>query len=129
VADDPGKRREREAPGRRGSGANRAEEDGPQHIRKILQNLLRETGLEEKVRENRALFCWDEAAGPALAVHTRASYVERGTLWVEVDNPVRMHSLQMQEAPLRARLNRALQEAGLHTGSIREIRFRLREDA
>ncbi len=111
-----------------GTSVKQGEDTGPQHIRKILQSVLRETGLEEQVHENRALFCWDEVAGPALAAHTRASFVERGTLWVEVDNPVRIHSLQMQETDLRNRVNHALKESGTRTESIRQIRFRLTEN-
>jgi len=119
--------------GREGAGGTSTsrtpgEESGPQHIRSILNTLLRETGLEDHVRENRALLYWEEAAGEDLCRHARAAYVENGTLWVEVNNSVRMHSLQMQEADLRGRLNGVIRRSGSPTGAVRQIRFRLMTD-
>jgi len=102
---------------------------GPQHIGQILETLFRETGLADPIRENRALLFWEEAVGKDVALHAQAAYMEKGTLWVEVDHSVRMHSLQMQEEDLRKRLNRAIRESGVAAGSVRKIRFRLRESA
>lgn len=123
------------APKRRKRGGARAAsnapggpEDGPQHIGTILTEIFRETGLEERVRENRALFHWEEAAGEDLCRHARAAYVEKGTLWVEVNNSVRMHNLQMQEDDLRERLNGAIRRSGSAAGPIDRIRFRLAAD-
>jgi hypothetical protein len=104
------------------------EDSGPEHIRNILKTVLRDTGLEDQLRENRAVLCWEEVAGPELSKVTRGAYVEKGTLWVEVNNSVRMHSLQMQETDLRNRLNLALKQSGSGAGAVRQIRFRLMEN-
>lgn len=119
----PGKKARRPA-----SSGTRAKGGGPQHIRRILEDFFRETGMETHVRENRAVLHWEEAAGTDLCRHTRAAYVEKGTLWVEVNNSVRMHSLQMQEAQLRERLNVAIRRTGSVTEPIGQIRFRLMTD-
>jgi predicted nucleic acid-binding Zn ribbon protein len=107
---------------------NPREESGPEHIRTILKTVFRDSGLEDQLRENRAVLCWEDVAGPELARVTRGSYVEKGTLWVEVNNSVRMHSLQMQETDLRTRLNLALKQSGSTAGAVRQIRFRLMEN-
>jgi predicted nucleic acid-binding Zn ribbon protein len=118
-----GKRRSRDT---RTSGKPR-EESRPQHIRSILETVFRETGLEEQVRENRAVLYWEVAVGKDISRYARAAYVEKGTLWVEVNNSVRMHSLQMQEEDLRRRINQTLKQSGSAAGTVRQIRFRLME--
>jgi len=116
-------------PRARDTSRSRRKDPGPEHIGQILETLFRETGLAGPVRENRAALFWEEAAGEGVSRHTRAAYVEQGTLWVEVDHSVRMHSLQMQEEDLRRRLNQAIRQSGDAAGSIRQIRFRLMESA
>lgn len=82
--------------------------------------MLKQQGLEEPIRVNRAVLDWDSVVGDAVSRHARGSHVEHGTLIVEVDSPGWMHRLQMQESELRARINRHLGEE-----TIRQIRFRL----
>ncbi len=109
------------------SSRKRREESGPKHIRSILETVFRETGLEEQVRENRAVLFWEEVVGEDVSRHARAAYMEQGTLWVEVNNSVRIHSLQMQEEDLKRRMNRAIKQSGSVAGTVRQIRFRLME--
>ncbi len=101
--------------GRQGRGRS-----GPEHIGKVLDSFLRQRGLEETVRLNRAVLDWESVVGDAVSRHARGSHVEQGTLIVEVDSPAWMHRLQMQELALRTRINRHLGEE-----VIRQIRFRL----
>jgi predicted nucleic acid-binding Zn ribbon protein len=98
---------------------------GPQHIRNILETVLQETGLGEQLRENRAVVLWSEVAGDEIAPYSRAVTVEKGTLWVEIDHPARIHRLQMEEAALKERINLALKAENTRAGTIRQIRFRL----
>jgi predicted nucleic acid-binding Zn ribbon protein len=101
--------------GRQGRGRS-----GPEHIGRVLDSFLRQQGLEETLRVNRAALDWDCVVGDAVSRHARGSHVEHGTLIVEVDSPAWMHRLQMQELELRTRINRHLGEE-----TIRQIRFRL----
>ena len=74
---------------------------------------------------NKALLHWNSAAGRKVSRHTEAVRVDRGTLYVEVDNTVWMHQLQMEEAELRDRLNRELKAHEPGQEPVRQIRFRL----
>ena len=93
---------------------------GPEHIGTVLDSLFKQQGIEESIRVHRAVVDWDSVVGDAVARHARAVYIEHGTLVVEVESPVWMHRLQMEESDLRTRINR-------HYGEdmIRQIRFRL----
>jgi len=95
------------------------------HIRQILETVLEETGLKERMRDNEALLHWSRAVGEKASRHTEAAHVERGTLFVDVDNTVWMHQLQMQESELRTRLNQELEAHTPGDSSIKQIRFRL----
>ena len=93
---------------------------GPEHIGTVLDSLFKQQGIEESIRLHRAVVDWDSVVGDAVARHARAVHIEHGTLVVEVESPVWMHRLQMEESDLRTRINR-------HYGEdiIRQIRFRL----
>ena len=107
---------------------SRSSESGPQHIRNILETVFSEAGLEEQVRLNRALMYWEHIAGPEISPYSRALFVERETLWVEVDNSVRMHKFQMLEGDLKKRMNHEIRKRNDPAGVIRQIRFRLMEN-
>jgi len=101
---------------------------GPRHIKEILEALFRHAGIEQQIQASQALVCWSAVAGEEIAEHSRAATVERGTLFVEVENSVWMHRLQTQISDLKSRLNRELQERDPKSEPIREIRFRLWKD-
>lgn len=100
-------------------------DSGPQHIKEILETVLKETGLEKQILDHGALLCWDRIAGEKISSHTKALYVERGTLFVEVDSSVWMHRLQLQEQDLLSRLHRECEKQAPGGEPIRQIRFRM----
>jgi predicted nucleic acid-binding Zn ribbon protein len=93
---------------------------GPEHIGTVLDSLFKQQGIEESIRLHRAVVNWDSVVGDPIAKHASAVHIEHGTLVVEVESPVWMHRLQMEEGALRTRINR-------HCGEdiIQHIRFRL----
>jgi predicted nucleic acid-binding Zn ribbon protein len=102
---------------------------GPQHIKDVLENLFRRTGIDKQLQDSAALLCWDAVAGERIVEHATAVNVERGTLFVEVANSVWMHLLQTQVSELRNRLNQELKARSPASQPIQEIRFRLRHDS
>jgi len=98
---------------------------GPEHIKKILEDVFKDTGLGDQVRAQSALIYWERVAGQEIHKRAKASYLEGGTLFVEVENSVWMHRLQLQEADLRKRLNLELAREVPEAESIKQIRFRL----
>jgi predicted nucleic acid-binding Zn ribbon protein len=93
---------------------------GPEHIGTVLDSLFQQQGIEESIRVHRAVVDWDAVVGEAFAKHASAVHIDHGTLVVEVENPVWMHRLQMEESDLRSRINRHFGEDIIH-----RIRFRL----
>ena len=100
-------------------------DSGPQHIKEILETVLRDTGLEKQILDHGALLHWDRVAGKEISCHTKAVYVERGTLFVDVDNSVWMHRLQLMESDLLGRLNREMEGQAPGGAPLQRIRFRM----
>ncbi len=55
----------------------------PQSIKSILQNVLSQNGMNEKIEECKALFLWDDLA-PSLAAVTEPVGIRRGRMAVNV---------------------------------------------
>ena len=102
---------------------------GPEHIKKILEEVFKDTGLESQLRANSALILWKRVAGEEIYTRAKAAYLERGTLFVAVESSVWMHRLQLQETDLRRRMNRELAKEAPDVDPIKQIRFRLSNES
>ena len=71
----------------------------------LLNGVLSELGLTEKLRECRALQAWEEAAGPAVAVRARPLRIRRGKLELAVPSAVWRTQLSFARADLIRRVN------------------------
>jgi predicted nucleic acid-binding Zn ribbon protein len=58
----------------------------PTPVGDILQSMLKETGLEKKVREYAALAEWDKIVGVAVAEQTAPQDIKGGVLFLRVKN-------------------------------------------
>ncbi len=74
----------------------------------ILQGLLLQRGMSERLREYRAWQVWNEVVGPQIAAHAQPCGIRDGVLEVKVDQPVWMQQLQLLKPKLLARLNECL---------------------
>jgi hypothetical protein len=74
----------------------------------LLQSLLQDLGLAEKLRRYRAWQVWDEVVGPQIAAHARPLRLREGVLEVRVEQAVWMQQLQLMKPQLLARLNECL---------------------
>jgi len=70
--------------------------------------LLEGLGLDKRLREFRALEAWEEAVGPAVAMHAEPTGIRDGVLFVEVDSSVWMQELSLLRESIVERLNAAL---------------------
>ena len=82
----------------------------------LLAGLLEGWGLDERLRQYRALLLWDEVVGPQIAARARPEKIRDGVLEVCVDQPVWMQQLQLLKPQLLAKLN-----AQLGNGALRDI--------
>ena len=79
----------------------------------LIQSILRQRGLDGKLREYRAWQIWDEVVGPQIAARARPIRIREGILEVRVDQPVWMQQLQLMKPKILARLNERLEGAAL----------------
>lgn len=79
----------------------------------LIEGILRQRGLDEKLREYRAWQIWDEVVGPQIAARARPIRIREGILEVRVDQPVWMQQLQLMKPKILARLNARLEGAAL----------------
>jgi hypothetical protein len=82
----------------------------------LLDGLLHGWGLDERLKQYRALIVWDEVVGPQIAAHTKPEKIRDGILEVSVDQPVWMQQLQLLKPQLLNKLN-----ARLGDGALRDL--------
>ena len=101
----------KDAPPRRGApGRDSPEhEDAASAVGGLLNGVLAELGIADKVRETQALLAWEEVAGPGLAGRARALRVLRGgKLELAVPSGVWRTHLSFSKQQLLERLNQRL---------------------
>ncbi len=90
----------------------------PVSLGEALDKILRNLGVERKVKEGMAVSRWAEIVGPYIARVSIAERVENGVLYVKVVNPSWKHHLFMMRREIINKLNDSLK-----TEAIREIVF------
>lgn len=91
---------------------------GPERLGAVLESLLRESDIGERVAQAAAVPEWAERVGPAIAAVTTPLRVSRGTLLVGVRSSAWLMELRLMERNILERLN-----AGRTEGRIERIRF------
>ena len=97
-------------------GKPEAQPTEPVAVGGLLDAVLTELGLAEKLRECRALLAWEEVAGPAVAARARPLRVRRGRLELAVPSAVWRTQLSFARDDLLRRINEVAGET-----VIREI--------
>lgn len=70
----------------------------------VLQDLLGERGLSERLHRYRAFSCWKQVVGPQIAAQAQPLRIRDGRLEVRVAHPVWMQQLQLLKPRILARL-------------------------
>ena len=84
----------------------------------IVQQFLRESGLETPLLQKRLIDSWEKVAGNAVARYTQEKFIRNQTLFIKISNPALRADLSMMREELVNRLN---QEIGSRL--ITDIRF------
>ena len=97
-------------PARRGDAGRDApdRDDTACAVGALVDGVLGELGIADKVRETQALLAWEEVAGPSLAGRARALRVHRGKLELAVSSGVWRTHRSFSKQQLLERLNRRL---------------------
>lgn len=74
----------------------------------LLRELLKQWGVEGKLREYAAWQVWHEVVGPQIAARARPARIRDGILEVRVDQAVWMQQLQLLKPKILSRLNERL---------------------
>ncbi len=93
-------------------------------IGSVLDSLLEQRGMEEKLRRYRAWQLWDRVVGPQIAARARPCKLRDRVLEIRVDHPVWMQQLQLMKPRILQRLNNALGENLIHDIYLRHGRPR-----
>lgn len=84
----------------------------------IVQQFLRESGLETPLQQKRLIDSWEKVAGNAVARYTEEKFIRNQTLFIKISHPALRADLSMMREELVNRLN---QEIGSRL--ITDIRF------
>lgn len=71
----------------------------------VLQQLLREEGLETPLRQKRLIDSWETVTGRIVARYTTEKFIQHQTLYVKIVNPALRQDLAMMRQQLVKRLN------------------------
>lgn len=71
----------------------------------LLQTLVGELGVEERLAQCRAILVWEEAAGPLVASQARPLRILRGRLELAVPSATWRNQLSFMKPDLLRRLN------------------------
>ena len=59
---------------------------GPENLGGILQNLLKNLGLEKRINEQKVILNWGKIVGDRIAEKSKAFKIEKKKLFVKVDS-------------------------------------------
>ena len=89
-----------------------------QHIASALKNLIKSSGLEKGLDQQRAMDLWPEAVGEKINNNTEPISVEHGVLSIKTENAAWSQELQLQKPQILEKLNKKLDKK-----IIKDIRF------
>lgn len=71
----------------------------------VLQQLLREEGLETPLQQKRLIDSWETVTGRIVSRYTTEKFIQNQTLYVKIVNPALRQDLAMMRQQLVKRLN------------------------
>ena len=71
----------------------------------VLQQLLREEGLETPLQQKRLIDSWETVTGRIVARYTTEKFIQNQTLYVKIVNPALRQDLAMMRQQFVKRLN------------------------
>ncbi|RQD73914.1 MAG: DUF721 domain-containing protein [Candidatus Syntrophonatronum acetioxidans] len=97
-----------------------------------LDKTLHKLGIKKKIKEEMALFHWEEVAGPKISSKTRAEFIKGGILFIKVSSSVWSQQLVFLKKSLIKKLNhrlgeRIVQDIYFRVGSWQDLREREEE--
>jgi predicted nucleic acid-binding Zn ribbon protein len=98
---------------------NRRDRSGPQPLSKILPEVLRECGLDDRLEERSPILHWRRIVGEDIAAHSRAVDLSDGVLVLEADHGAWRQEVTMLIPMIRDKFNALFGE-----GTVTDIQWR-----
>lgn len=76
-------------------------------IQDLLQQYIRNSGLETPLQQRRVIDAWDTVVGSGVASYTGEKFIKNQILYVKILNPALRQDLSMMRTQLTRRLNEA----------------------
>ena len=74
----------------------------------LLNQFLRQEGLESPLLQKRIIAAWDTVAGETVARYTQEKFIQNQTLFIKITNPALRANLCMMQSDLVKKLNDAV---------------------
>ena len=99
-------------------------------IGQVLDRLFRKLGYDKKIREQQAMFLWDEVVGEHVAAHAQPTQIDNGKMSVVVSDSIWLTELSLLRMQYIAKINEELgsmivKEIEFKTGKVNKpsVRF------
>jgi len=79
-----------------------------QLLNDVLNDLIKNLGIEKQITENKAIIYWPIIAGPKIAKNTSAERIKDGILFIKVKSDVWRNELLFYKKDLIEKLNTKL---------------------
>lgn len=79
-----------------------------QPLDNLLNQFLRQEGLESPLLQKRIIAAWDTVTGETVARYTQEKFIKNQTLFVKIINPALRANLSMMQSDLVKKLNAAV---------------------
>lgn len=77
-------------------------------IREVIEELLKSSGLDQKLKERELIRQWDEVVGVMVSRSTETIYIHDRKLFVTIRSSVIRNEMQMIREGIRLELNRRI---------------------
>ena len=89
-----------------------------QTLKKAIKNVVRESGIDKALKQERAVFLWEEVVGKTVSAVTEAKKVENGVLLIKTQSSTWRQELYLQKKQIINKIN-----TKIGSNAIKEIRF------
>ncbi|MDC1105476.1 DUF721 domain-containing protein [Prolixibacteraceae bacterium] len=77
----------------------------PQAIGKVMEKYLKNSPLNDKLKEVEALKAWQKIMGPNIMDRTQKLYMKSGVLHIKVDSSIIKHDIYMMRSHIMRNIN------------------------
>ena len=89
-----------------------------EQLKKVLKKAINESGFKKAIDQEDAVSVWEEVVGRNISKVTKATGVDKGTLFIKTESATWKQELHMQKKEIINKINKKIGSI-----AIKEIRF------